>query len=100
MKKQRHLSWGACLSVVLLILCLALISWAPKADAKMYRMKIQSAYPHGDLSMELLKEFAASAEKRSNGQIKISVFAEPELVPWEQLFEATKRGTLDMRSSE
>jgi TRAP-type C4-dicarboxylate transport system substrate-binding protein len=65
-------------------------------EAKVYRLKIQSAYPRGDLSMELLKEFAASAEKRSNGQIKITVFAEPELVTWEQLFEATKKGTLDM----
>jgi len=66
------------------------------ADAKVYRMKIQSAYPRGDLSMELLKFFADSAAKRSNGQIKISVFADPELVPGEQLFEATQKGTLDM----
>jgi len=96
MKKKRHFSWGSCLAALALIFCLLLLGWVPKADAKMYRMKIQSAYPHGDLSMELLKEFAASAEKRSNGQIKIAVFAEPELVPWEQLFEATKKGTLDM----
>jgi len=46
--------------------------------------------------MELLKFFADSAAKRSNGQIKISVFADPELVPGEQLFEATQKGTLDM----
>jgi TRAP-type C4-dicarboxylate transport system substrate-binding protein len=46
--------------------------------------------------MELLKDFAESASKRSNGQIKISVFADPELVPAEQLFEATQKGTLDM----
>ncbi len=64
------------------------------AAEKVYRMKIQSAYPRGDLSMELLKEFAASADKRSNGQIKIQVFAAPELVPVENMFEATKKGTL------
>ncbi|MBW1996775.1 MAG: TRAP transporter substrate-binding protein DctP [Deltaproteobacteria bacterium] len=59
-------------------------------------MKIQSGYPRGDLSMETLKVFAKAAEKRSNGQIKIQVFADPELVPVEELFGATKKGTLDM----
>jgi TRAP-type C4-dicarboxylate transport system substrate-binding protein len=71
-------------------------SLSSEAAEKVYRMKIQSAYPRGDLSMELLKEFAASADKRSNGRIKIQVFADPELVPGEQLFEATKKGTLTM----
>jgi len=66
------------------------------AGKKVYRMKIQSAYPRGDLSMDLLKYFAESAAKRSDGQIKIQVFADPELVPAEQLFESTQRGTLDM----
>ena len=68
------------------------------ADAaeKVFRLKIQSAYPRGDLSMELLKDFAATANKMSKGRIKIQVFADPELVPAEQLFEATQRGTLDM----
>jgi TRAP-type C4-dicarboxylate transport system substrate-binding protein len=67
-----------------------------EAAEKVYRMKIQSAYPRGDLSMELLKTFADDADKNSKGQIKIQVFAEPELVPAEQLFEATQKGTLDM----
>ena len=67
-----------------------------QAADKVYRMKIQSAYPRGDLSMELLKDFAKSANKRSKGRIRIQVFADPELVPAEQLFEATQKGTLDM----
>jgi TRAP-type C4-dicarboxylate transport system substrate-binding protein len=67
-----------------------------QAAGKVYRLKIQSAYPRGDLSMELLKEFAKSANKRSKGRIRIQVFADPELVPAEQLFEATQKGTLDM----
>ncbi|MGD2126138.1 MAG: TRAP transporter substrate-binding protein DctP [Desulfobacteraceae bacterium] len=96
MKEKGLFFWGTLTLAVTLVAFLSVFCLAPEANAKVYRMKIQSAYPHGDLSMELLKEFAASAEKRSNGQIKISVFAEPELVPWEQLFEATKKGTLDM----
>jgi TRAP-type C4-dicarboxylate transport system substrate-binding protein len=64
--------------------------------AKVYRMKIQSGYPRGDLSMETLKVFASSAKKYSNGQVKIQVFAEPEIVPGDQLFGAAKQGVLDM----
>ncbi len=66
------------------------------AAEKTYRMKIQSAFPHGDLSMDLLKEFADSAKKRSEGSLKIKVFADPELVPGDQLLGATKQGVLDM----
>lgn len=67
-----------------------------QAAEKVYRMKIQSAYPRGDLSMELLKEFAAAADKNSKGRIKIQVFAAPEIVPVENLFEAVQKGTLTM----
>jgi TRAP-type C4-dicarboxylate transport system substrate-binding protein len=70
--------------------------FTPAEAQKVFRMKIQSAYPRGDLSMELLKDFAADVDKRTKGGVKISVFADPELVPAEQLFEATQKGTLDM----
>ncbi len=66
------------------------------ADSKTFRWKIQSAYPRGDVSMELLKDFADNVSKRTGGKLKISVYADPELVPAEQLFAATKKGTLDM----
>ena len=84
--------------IVVAMFAITLTIGGVNADAaeKVYRLKIQSAYPRGDLSMELLKEFAKSANKRSNGAIKITVFADPELVPAEQLFEATQKGTLDM----
>ncbi len=82
--------------VVFLVAILAVGVWTADAAEKVYRMKIQSAYPRGDLSMELLNDFAKRAAKYSNGQIKIQVFADPELVPAEQLFEATQKGTLTM----
>ncbi len=66
------------------------------AKEKVYRMKIQSLFPRGDLSMETLTVFAESAEKHSNGRLKIKIFAEPELVPGDQLFGATKQGVVDM----
>jgi len=68
----------------------------PSPIPKVYKLKVQSAWPHGDLSMETLTEFAAAAEKRSNGRLKISVFGEPDIVPMFQVLEAVKKGTLDI----
>ncbi len=84
-----------------ILVCVAFILFAigmssPANAGKVYRLKIQSAYPRGDISMGLLKHFAEYAKKKSNGRLLISVFADPELVPGEQLFEATQRGTVDM----
>ena len=96
MKGKKLFLIGSVVLVVMFVVSFMVGGSTAVAGEKVYRMKIQSAYPRGDLSMELLKEFAASANKRSNGRIKISVFADPELVPGEQLFEATQKGTLDM----
>jgi TRAP-type C4-dicarboxylate transport system substrate-binding protein len=96
MKSGRISCLGGVIIVAVFIMTFSLGSTTTAAAEKIYRMKIQSAYPRGDLSMELLKDFAKAAEKRSNGRIKIQVFADPELVPGEQLFEATKKGTLTM----
>ncbi len=96
MKRNNVLLLGCLTLVAMFVVFLLFGTSSAEAAKKVYRMKIQSAYPRGDLSMELLKEFAKSADKRSHGRIKISVFADPELVPGEQLFEATKKGTLTM----
>jgi TRAP-type C4-dicarboxylate transport system substrate-binding protein len=96
MKAKRVFLLGPFVFFIATLFAASLVFCPVDASAKVYRMKIQSAYPRGDVSMELLEEFAKSAAKRSNGQIKISVFADPELVPAEQLFEATQKGTLDM----
>jgi TRAP-type C4-dicarboxylate transport system substrate-binding protein len=94
MRKIRF--YGPFILVGFLVAVLSLGALPAGAADKVYRMKIQSAYPRGDVSMELLNDFAKDAAKRSNGRIKIQVFADPELVPAEQLFEATQKGTLDM----
>lgn len=44
-----------------------------------------------------MKEFAKSANQRSNGRTKIQVFADPELEPAEQLFESCEKGTLESK---
>jgi len=94
--KSKNILRGSAIVVAILAFTITLWALPATATAKVYRMKIQSGYPRGDLSMETLKAFASSADKRSNGQIKIQVFADPELVPVEELFGATKKGTLDM----
>lgn len=96
MKAKKVFLLSALLIAAFFVISMTFGSVSADAAEKVYRMKIQSAYPRGDLSMELLKEFAADADRRSKGRIKIQVFADPELVPAEQLFEATQKGTLTM----
>lgn len=96
MKVKKVFLLGAVVFAAIFAFTLIFGILSSEAVEKVYRMKIQSAYPRGDLSMELLKTFADDADKNSKGRIKIQVFADPELVPAEQLFEATQKGTLDM----
>jgi TRAP-type C4-dicarboxylate transport system substrate-binding protein len=88
-------------TLVMVLAVFALVAVGLRADIakaadKVYRLKIQSAFPHGDISMEALKTFAESAEKRSNGRLIIKVFADGDLLPGDQLFDATKAGVVDM----
>lgn len=66
------------------------------AKDKVYKLKIQSAYPRGDLSMETLKVFADSAAKNSNNRLQVKIFAEPEIMPGDQVFGGTQQGVIDM----
>ncbi len=95
--KGKEISWkGSIVLVAMVVFAFLVGPLFSEAEAKVYRMKIQSAFPRGDISMELLKDMAKWADEKSEGRIKIRVFAEPEIVPAEQLFEATQKGTLDM----
>lgn len=95
--KGKRCSWMVptlVMAILGLVLQLGIVQHISAKDV--YRMKIQSAFPRGDLSMELLNDMAKWADEKSDGRIKIKVFAEPEIVPAEQLFEATQKGLLDM----
>ena len=78
MKVNRTVVLIFAILIAFIITTLTFGSLSAQAADKVYRLKIQSAYPRGDLSMELLKDFAKSADKRSNGRIRIQVFADPE----------------------
>ena len=77
MKLKKIIVIGSVLLAAIFAFTLMFGNGTAQAAEKVYRMKIQSAYPRGDLSMELLKEFAAAADKNSKGRIKIQVFADP-----------------------
>ena len=51
------------ITIYLLSVLFIIILGTSTVHAKTYRLKIQSGYPRGDLSMELLKVFADSAKK-------------------------------------
>ena len=96
MKKERTFLVGLVVLVGCLVFSLLLSPLAAVAADKVYRLKVQSSFPRGDLSMDTLKFFAASAENRSKGRLKISVFAAPEIVAFDQVFDAVKVGTIDI----
>lgn len=85
--------WHIVLSLIIIGSISSGKSWA---SDKVYRMKMQSMFPHGDLSMDLIKVFAESVKKRSNGEIKINIFADPDIVPGDQLLVGTAKGVLDI----
>ena len=92
---KRRESWVLVVMVAAVFVFGMVVGTTPAFAADKVRWKIQSAYPRGDVSMELLKTFAEEVKNRTKGSVTIQVFADPELVPGEQLFEATKKGTLD-----
>ncbi len=94
---------GLLVVVALLVSLIVSVGCPPSAEttagpttAKVYHWKIQSVWARGDLSMESLAYFAQRADERSNGRLKIDVFAEPEIVPLTEVMPATEKGTLDM----
>ena len=57
--------------VTLLFVFILAGSFGAASARKVERMKILFVYAHGDLSMDLLKGFAASVREKSNGQTNI-----------------------------
>lgn len=82
--------------LILVLAVLAVLCLPSAALAKKYNLTVQSAFPRGDVSVPLLQVFADTANKESNGDIKIEWFGAPEIVPPEQLMDAVKMGSVDM----
>lgn len=76
--------------LILILAILAVLCIPSTVLAKKYNLTVQSAFPRGDVSVPLLQVFADTANKESNGDIKIEWFGAPEIVPPEQLMDAVK----------
>lgn len=94
--KIRKLGFLVSLVTVVVLVSLAAFPGCKPAPPEVFEWKLQSVWARGDLSMETLEYFAERAEERSNGRLKIEVFAEPELVPLPEVFPAASVGTIDI----
>jgi TRAP-type C4-dicarboxylate transport system substrate-binding protein len=93
MKRGSRFFWSV---TVLAVLLLTGVAGPGFSAEKVTALKIQSIFPHGDLSMDTLAEFAKAVDKRSGGQLKVTVFADGDMVPGDQGFVATSKGVIDM----
>ena len=64
-------------TIYLLSVLFIIILGTSTVNAKTYRLKIQSGYPRGDLSMELLKVFSDSAKKKKQWSSYHQSFCSP-----------------------
>ena len=85
-------------SVVMVLVIAGLVGFlgSSTATAQEFKWKIQSVWARGDVSMEALAYFAKRAEERSNGRLKIDVFAEPEILALPEVFPACSKGAIEM----
>jgi TRAP-type C4-dicarboxylate transport system substrate-binding protein len=72
-KKTKGKKLGLLVSIVTVVLLVSLVMFpgCKPAEPDVYEWRIQSGYPRGDVSMELLNDFAAAAEKKSGGRLTI-----------------------------
>ena len=103
--KKKIMSWMAVGLLVCLVISLIAVACAapspspspsptPPPAADTYNWKLQHTW--GAAEGSVFVEFANSVRDMSGGRINIEVFADGELVPFEDAPEATKMGLLDM----
>ena len=89
------------LLTLMLSLSMGMLVWVTPAQcgSKVYKWKLQHDAPRGDILTELLNHFAKDVEKRSNGRLKIQVFADPEIIPGFELLQGVMAGTIEMANT-
>jgi TRAP-type C4-dicarboxylate transport system substrate-binding protein len=84
------------LAMVMVVAGLVVPVGSANAASEEFTWKVQSVWARGDVSMEKLAYFAERVRERSNGRLKIEVFAEPEIVPLPEVFPACSKGAIEM----
>lgn len=78
------------------ILCLALIFTETIAEAGPLTLKYSVAWPKGHFSTDTAYRIAELVEKRTNGEIKITVFPAQQLFKVSKHFDAHRDGLIDL----
>ncbi|MFC1863549.1 TRAP transporter substrate-binding protein DctP [Thermodesulfobacteriota bacterium] len=94
--KIRKLGLFCSFVVVIAAAALMISAVFSTAYAAEYNWKIHSTWGRGDLSMETLAYFSERVSERSNGRIKLEVFAEPEILPLPEVLPACSKGAVEM----
>jgi TRAP-type C4-dicarboxylate transport system substrate-binding protein len=94
--KNKKLTLFASALMILVLVSLLISAGCQPAAPQTFKLKMQSQWPRGDISMENLSKFADLVKQKSNGRLIIDVFAEPEIAPMEQVTDATIAGSIDI----
>lgn len=69
---------------------------APAPPPQPIEWTLQSMWARADILFETLPIFSDYVWEKSNGRLKINIFAEPEIVPMMEVLQSTQLGVLDM----
>jgi len=69
---------------------------APAPAPEPIEWTLQTIWGRADIYVESLPALTDYVWEKSNGQLKIECFAEPEIVPRGEVFSSTQKGVLDM----
>ncbi|MGE5254557.1 MAG: TRAP transporter substrate-binding protein DctP [Planctomycetaceae bacterium] len=82
--------------VGVLAFCLATTASAQQPAGKVFKWKFQSHWPAASASFKPLKKFFdEDLKKLTGGRLEITLFPAAALVPTKELFDATRKGTVE-----
>jgi TRAP-type mannitol/chloroaromatic compound transport system substrate-binding protein len=82
--------------VGVLAFCLASTAFAQQPAGKVFKWRFQSHWPAASASFKPLKKFFdEDLKKLTGGRLEITLFPAASLVPTKELFDATRKGTVE-----
>lgn len=65
-------------------------------NAQTFKLKCATYLSNSDILYPLLEQFCADVEEKTDGNVKITLYPSEQLGPYDQTFEETIRGTIEM----
>jgi TRAP-type mannitol/chloroaromatic compound transport system substrate-binding protein len=79
-----------------LAFCLAGTAFAQQPAGKVFKWRFQSHWPAGSASFKPLKDFfETKLTQLTGGQLQITLYPAGSLVPWKEIFDSCRKGTID-----